>query len=112
MLELLISRIAIRDWVVIVYCLLGIVVFFLAAIFVAVLIFAALAIRGLVRDLINESVKPTLNSIKGTAESIKGTTDFMGQKAASPIIRTYGMVTGVRRGLGVLSGLSRFRKGS
>jgi hypothetical protein len=48
-----------------------------------------------------------LTSIKDTAETVKGTTEFVGQTAVSPITRTYGMVAGVRKGLGVLSGLSR-----
>jgi hypothetical protein len=111
MLELLVTRIAIRDWFIIFYCLLGIIVFFFAAILIGALIWLVLSARGFLKDIINGNLKPTLNSIKETAESIKGTTDFMGDKAASPVIRTYGMVAGVRRGLGVLSGLSRMRKG-
>ncbi len=100
-----------RDWALIVYCIIGALLFFLGMIFVGVLIWAALAAKGMVKDLVNDSVKPTLGSIKDTAESIRGTTDFVGQNAVRPIIRTYGMASGVRRGLEVLSGLSKRGKG-
>ncbi|HXH21382.1 MAG TPA: hypothetical protein VNN10_05080 [Dehalococcoidia bacterium] len=101
----------IRDVVIIVYGALGIVLVSL----LSVLIFAVYrAFRGLqntINELIDDSVKPTLTSIRETAETVKGTTEFVGQTAVSPIIRTYGMVAGVRRGLGVLAGLNRRKEG-
>lgn len=110
MIQLLISRTDVRDWAIILYSLLGAFLFFVGILFVVVLVWAVLAIKGAVNDIMNDSVKPTLGSIRETAESIKGTTDFVGQRAVSPIIRTYGMVAGLRKGLGVLTGLSRGRR--
>src|SRR5262245_28974597 len=111
MLELLVSQHDLFEWSVIIYCLLGIFLFFLAIVFVAVLIWVVLTIKGLVTDVVNDSVKPTLKSIRESADSIKGTTDFMGDRAASPIIKTYGMVSGVRRGIGVFTGLTKRMRG-
>jgi hypothetical protein len=110
--DIVLSAAHIRDWAIIVYCILGAVVFFFAAVLVAALLFAVLAVKGMVKDLVNDSVKPTLNSFKETAESIKGTADFMGDVAVTPIIRTYGVVSGVRRGIGVLTGITRRRRDS
>jgi hypothetical protein len=111
MQELFISLGDARDWAIIIYSILGAVLCFFLIILVALLILGVRSVKGMIGDLVNESVKPTLNSIKGTAESIKGTTDFVGQNAVRPIIRTYGMASGVRRGLEVLSGLSKRGKG-
>jgi hypothetical protein len=110
MQELFISLGDARDGAILIYSILGALLCLLLIILVALLIRAVLSAKGLIADLVNESVKPTLDSIKGTAESIKGTTDFMGEKAVSPVIRTYGMVSGVRRGLSVLTGLSKSKK--
>jgi hypothetical protein len=100
-----------RDWALIIYCIIGALLFFLGSVLVGALIWVVFAAKGMVKDLVNDSVKPALGSIKDTAESIKGTTDFVGQNAVRPIIRTYGMASGVRRGLEVLSGLSKRGKG-
>jgi hypothetical protein len=108
----LVSLADVRDVVVIIYGILGAMVFCAVLILVLALIYAVNALKRLVRDLVNDSVKPTLGSIKDSAENIKGTTEFVGQTAVSPIIRVYSTAAGVRRGLGVLSGLSRFRRGA
>src|SRR5581483_6598038 len=101
----------IRDVFVIIDSILAMVMFVVGiAVFVPLFI-AVRAAHGAVKDLINESVKPTLSTVKETAETIKGTTEFVGQTTVNPIIRTYGVVAGVRRGLGVLSGISRLRGG-
>jgi hypothetical protein len=64
-----------------------------------------LTVRGLlrnVRELLDDSVKPTVNSIRDTADTIRGTTQFVGRTAVTPIARTYGIFAGVKQGLGVL----------
>jgi hypothetical protein len=111
MAELFISLADARDVAILVYSILGALLCFVLIIFVALLIRGVLGIKGMISDVVNESVKPTMNSIKETAESIKGTTDFIGEKAVSPVIKTYGMVSGVRRGLGVFTGLTKRMRG-
>ena len=96
----------VRDIVVIVYGVIGIVFFFIAVI---VLVVLGLTLKGLLRsvsDMLDESVKPTMQSIKNAADTVRGTTEFVGRTAVSPIVKTYGAFAGVRKGLGVLSGLS------
>ena len=97
----------IRDGFIIVYGVLGII-FFLIATIATVFIF--MAARGLVRsinDLLNDSVRPTVNSVRDAAETFRGTTEFVGKTTVTPIVRTYGAFAGVRKGLGVLSGLKK-----
>jgi hypothetical protein len=101
----------IRDVFIIIYGVLGIL-FFAVAISVTVALF--FVVRGLVKkatQLLDESVRPTLGSIRGTAETIRGTAEFVGEAAARPIARTYGIFAGVRKGIAVLSGLGRRERG-
>lgn len=95
-----------RDWVIIVMGI-AIAAFFLVAL-VATLVLGLL-LRALLRkslSLIDENVKPLLGTAKQTADSVKGTTGFVSQAAVTPIVRTYGVVAGVRRAASVLAGLT------
>jgi hypothetical protein len=97
----------IRDVVIILYGFAG----FVFVLLLSILVFAVYrAFRGLqktVTELIDDSVKPTLGSIRETAQTIKGTTEFVGDKAVSPVIKTYSTVAAAKRGLAVLAGLRR-----
>jgi ABC-type transport system involved in cytochrome bd biosynthesis fused ATPase/permease subunit len=97
----------VRDIVVIVYGVIGIVFFFFAVIVLVVLGFTVKGLLRSVSEILDESVKPTMESIKNAADTVRGTAEFVGKTAVSPIVKTYGAFAGVRKGLGVLSGLSR-----
>lgn len=96
-----------RDVVVIVYGVIGIVFFAVATGVTIGLYFTVKGLASMARELVDESVKPTVASIRDAAETVRGTTDFVGRTAVVPIVRTYSAFAGVRRGLGVLAGLSR-----
>jgi hypothetical protein len=103
----LISLADARDIVVIIYGIIGIVFFFIAMI---MLLVVGLTVKGLIRSgrqLLDESVKPTVESIRGAADTVRGTTEFVGRSAVTPIVRTYGMAAGVRKGLSVLAGFNK-----
>ena len=94
-----------RDAIVVIYGLIGIIFFFIAILVLVFLFFAIKGIIGNVRELIRDSVKPTLDSVRDTARSVQGTTEFVGESAVKPILRTYGILAGLRRGATVLAGL-------
>jgi hypothetical protein len=99
----------VRDIFIIIYGTIGIVFFFIAS---GVTLFVGLTIRGLlrnVRGILDDSVRPTATSIRDTATSVRGTTDFVSRSAVTPIVKTYGIFAGIRRGLRVLSGTNRRR---
>jgi tetrahydromethanopterin S-methyltransferase subunit F len=108
-MPLLASIADIRDVVVIVYGIIGIVFFFFAVIIALVLGFSVRGLIRSVRELLDDSVKPTVDSIKEAAETVRGTTEFVGRNAVMPIARAYGAFAGVRKGLGVLAGFNRRR---
>ena len=106
-MPLLVSLGDIRDAVVIVYGIIGILFFFVAIIISIFLFFTVKGLINSVRGLLDESVRPAVDAVKQTADTVRGTTEFVGQTAIAPIVRTYGAIAGVKKGLGVLAGLNR-----
>ena len=106
-MPILASLAEIRDGFIIVYGVLGIIFFLIASM---ATLFLFLALRGLIRtvnELLNESVRPTVNSVRDAADTFRGTTEFVGRTSVTPVVRAYGAFAGVRKGLGVLSGLKK-----
>jgi hypothetical protein len=91
-----------RDIVVIVWGIIS-AVFFLVGIIVAVVVgFSAKGLLSKVHSLLDEDVKPTLGSVKEAAETMRGTTEFVGKTAVAPVVKVYGTMAGVKKGLSVL----------
>ena len=106
----LLSLADVRDIVVIVYGIMGVVLFAVLAIVAVALYFLLKGLLHTLSEMLDESVKPTLESVKSAAETVRGTTEFVCKTAVTPIVRTYGAFAGVRKGLGVFATLTR-RKG-
>ena len=98
-----------RDIVIVVYGVLGILLF---VVLIAVAIGVFVATRKLtraVRELLADPIRPTLNEVRETAQNVRGTSEFIADRAVHPVIRTVAAVRGVRRGIGVVTGLRRRR---
>jgi hypothetical protein len=96
-----------RDVIVIVYGILGIMFFFVA---IVMIVAVGLTVKGLIKNLnslMNDSVKPALESVQDVANTVRGTTDFVGRTTVTPIVKVYGMFAGVKKGASVLSGLKK-----
>jgi hypothetical protein len=96
-----------RDVVIVVYGILGIIFFFIAIVFTVVL---GLTVKGLIKNvqsLLNDSVKPALSSVTDVANTVRGTTDFVSRTTVTPIVKAYGMFAGVRKGASVLGGFAK-----
>ena len=72
----------------------------LAGIVMIVVLVAVLFVVLLLRRILRENAVPAIDSLKSSLDNIRGTTEFAGETVASPIIRTYAVVKGVRTGLG------------
>jgi hypothetical protein len=55
-----------------------------------------------IRRLLHDNVAPAVDSLKGSLDNVRGTTEFAGETIASPLIRTYSVVKGVRTGVSAL----------
>ncbi len=72
---------------------------------------AAFLLFLFVRRMMRENVAPAVDSLRASLDNIKGTTEFAGETVASPFIRAYSVVKGVRSGLGAITDLPGFIKG-
>jgi hypothetical protein len=94
-----------RDIVVVVYGIFGASFFFAALVITVATGMATMGLFAKLRSLIDESVAPALQAVKDAADTIRGTTEFVGRTAVSPVAKAYGTFAGIKKGLGVLSGL-------
>lgn len=80
--------------------------FFFAALVITTAVgMAAVGLFSKLRSLIDESVAPALGAVKDAADTVRGTTEFVGRAAVAPVAKAYGTFAGIKKGLGVLSGL-------
>ena len=101
----LLSVADLRDWVIVVYGIVGITFFAVAVVVTIVLFFTVKGLLGAVRGALDESVVPALSAVKEAADTVRGTTEFVGRTAVAPVAKAYGMFAGIKKGLTVLSGL-------
>jgi hypothetical protein len=95
-----------RDVIIIAAGSLTILVLLAIFILTVVLGLAAKTLIGTVQGLLKDEVKPLLGSAQQTVQRIHGTTTFIGETTVAPVVRVYGAVAGVRRLIGVLSGIT------
>ena len=101
----------VRDVVIIIW---GVMSILTLLVVLLIALFIGLSIKNLVttvNDLVNSSVKPVIDTTQQSVTNVTGTAQFLGDTIVSPIIRVIGLVVGIRRFLGVFTGISgRFRK--
>lgn len=95
-----------RDWVIIVMGIAVAAFFFVGLVVMLVLGLLTRSLLKKTSGLIDDSVKPLLDTAKETAGNVKGTAAYVSDAAVQPIMRTYGVVAGVRRAAGVIAGLT------
>jgi hypothetical protein len=98
----LVSLADLRDVVIIVWGIISALFFLFACIVVLVVGFSIKGLLSKVHVLLDESVKPALGSVKEAADTVRGTTEFVSRTAITPVVKTYGAMAGIKRGLGVL----------
>jgi hypothetical protein len=67
----------------------------------ALLVFLIFQMQALVR-LLREQIQPILDSLNKTASTVRGTTTFVSDTVVSPVVRTAGLISAVRRVIDVL----------
>ena len=85
----------------------AIIVLAIESIVVGVLLILLLwQMRGLTR-LLQEEIKPMLDSMQQTIGTVKGTTSLVSETIVSPAVEIGGLVAGLRRALQVLLAIKR-----
>lgn len=100
----------IRDLVIIIVGCLTVLVLLVTFVMVLVVGLAARGLIGVTKGVLRTQVSPTLDSARQVVDDIRGTTSFIADTTVSPIIRVWGLVTGLRRGAMALVGLGRRRR--
>jgi hypothetical protein len=77
----------------------------IAGILMVALVAALLFLVLLLRRILKENAVPAIESLKESLDNVRGTTEFAGETIASPIVRTYAIVKGVRGGVGAITHL-------
>ena len=97
----------IRDFVIILYGVMGIL-FFLVGIIVSLGVLIALrAIVGAGRGVFEDSLKPGIDDVREMVQTVRGGVEFATDNAVSPVIRVVAVARGVRRGLDAVTGFTR-----
>jgi hypothetical protein len=90
----------VRDVAIIAFTVAGTVLFLIAILVTVLTGITAMGALRAIRKLVDEGVKPMVDNVRGTVT-------FVSENAVTPIVRTYGFYAGLRRGLGLLSGLGQ-----
>ena len=100
----------IRDIVIIVYGVMGVLLMLAMAVAAFGVWFAVRTLTRSVKELLDDPVKPTLQEVQQTVQHVRGTAAFMNDTAVHPIIRTVSTVRGIRRGVASVTGIRNRRK--
>ncbi|HLZ69809.1 MAG TPA: hypothetical protein VKV26_07860 [Dehalococcoidia bacterium] len=95
-----------RDIVIIIWGVLSILTLLVV---LGIALFIGLSIKRLVstvNELVNTSVRPMIDTTQQSVVNVTGTTQFLGDTVVSPVIRVISIAAGVRRGVGVFTGVS------
>jgi hypothetical protein len=95
-----------RDWVIIVMGATVAAFFFVGLILMVVLGLLARSLLKKSLNVLDDGVKPLIETAKETASNVKGTASYVSDAAVQPIVRTYGVVAGVRRAVAVIAGVA------
>jgi hypothetical protein len=84
----------------------------IAGLLMVVLLVVAIFLLLQIRKLLQQNVAPAVDSLRDSLDNLRGTTEFAGETVASPLIRTYSIVRGLRSGLSAITNLPDRVKGN
>lgn len=95
---------------IVAYGVMGFIAFLAFTVLILFLVWLLRGVRGGIRDLMEDPVKPTLDEVRQTAQNVRGTTEFVADTAVHPVIRAVSAIRGVRRGISSLLGIPSRRR--
>ena len=99
-----------RDIVIVVYGVLGILVLLVLLVVLVALWFAVRGLSRTVQELLRDPVRPALEEAQQTMRNVRGGSEFLMDSAVGPVIRVVSVARGVRKGVGIASGIARRRR--
>ena len=92
----------VRDIVIIAYGVMGVMLLFTMMVAVVGFWLITRELLRMLRELLEDPVRPILNEARDTARNVRGTSEFIADSTVHPLIRTIATVRGVRRGISTL----------
>ena len=96
-----------RDVFIMAFMVAGTLLFLVGILFTIVVGGMVFATVRKVRRVVGDNVQPTLENVRETTENVRGTVAFISDHAVTPVVRTYGIFTGARRFIVVVSRFAR-----
>ncbi len=96
-----------RDFVIVVYGAMGILLFAFLILLTVVVIFAVRKVTRLIDEVSKESVRPALMELKESAHNVRGASEFWADNAVGPLIKVMSAGRGVKRGVSTFSRVAR-----
>lgn len=98
----------VRDYSIIVFCILGAILFFFSVFFTIAIGWTTWGVVRRVQRILKENVQPAAVNVKAASDNIRGTVSYVSDTAVKPVVKAYGFAAGARSFVGVVS---RFRGG-
>lgn len=98
---------SVRDYSLIVFCILGSIAFGLIILTTLLTTFLSWNILGRIRKILKLNVEPATANLKETTQNIKGTVSYISDNAVKPVVKVYGAAAGARQFVKVVA---RFTK--
>ena len=95
-----------RDIVVIIWGILSILLLLALVLVLLALMASVRSLISALNDLANTGIKPVLTSAQETVDNVADTTRFLGDHVVAPVIRTVSVISAIRRGIAVFSGIT------
>lgn len=92
----------VRDIVIIAYGVMGVMLLFTMMIAVVGFLLIARELVRMLRELLDDPVRPILNEARDTARNVRGASEFIADSTVHPLIRAISAIRGVRRGISTL----------
>lgn len=97
----------IRDVIVIIYGIMGILLFVVLIAVSAAVFVGVRALSGKAGALLDEPIRPVLNEVLETARNARAASEFYADHAVNPVIKTVAAARGVRRGFSSVARMVR-----
>lgn len=99
-----------RDIVIVVYGVIGVLLLVVLIIAVLGLWIAVRVLTRAFAELLDDPIRPTLHEFNATVRNVRGTSEFIADSTVHPLIRILAVGRGIRRGVGIVARLARRRR--
>ena len=96
-----------RDLVIVVYGIMGILLFLVLIAVAVVLLLGVRRLMRVSREVIEDPIRPALADLRESAHNVKGASEFWADNAVSPLIKVMAAGRGVKRGVSSFSRVAK-----